>query len=929
MNFSTAVVSSSRKKAQTKVNRYDLIKVNNEAPKIIDAGGGGGPQGLTLDVMSDTQLNQYKRTLTSTILEDENIKQEGRQTKLVTEYTTITVNVRREDFPSITADVSVRYTTEALQAAWGQFVNDLRVALNVEFVYSVLDRKDMAPVNRILGLRDGGQYFVRQREESAILEVIESGKNPEQTSWKVTESINMAKEKLCDSGVAQGKMDVKIDEILNRPTLRDAQRETTFRLLEAEESSEIIDAMWDILNAEDLPPDEYAAAMTLKMKQEAAQKAQADARTARLAHLVATGGNAKEILKLSQSGNIQAAVGTFEQISTKTHDKEVDIVGLYRLAFECLGRLLVKDPSKGKDIAVNSFKFIQDTMVKYREEVDICVLGSKLLSDLSLFLVQYRDDFYDVMLDNIQHYAPANDDFRPPRVIRRKFTDLEKKADEEQWAAQLAADLSGKTEFKDQSKLDVDVKEVGLAADELVFDLEAYIKEQEEKKKREEEEEEERRAERARLRLLAMQEAEGEEETVDAGAKKKVKKLWRGQKGYVGKPKEEEKEHKSMFDDYEDESKPKKRVLKGFKKRELVRELPVVPGIKFRGLVGPYKNDMAMLQCFATLYKFVCASYGNRDSAFTSHMPEEVACIGLVCLGQTRIMEYTMWIIDTIYMDGFSLEGEDDDDNSVAPSLALTKESWEIEAEVEAKASAKIQRANAADEIANHVKAANKANKTKSMSMSKSGSRASATEAKNSGDLGSKDIGSKDIGSKDIGSKSGDKSVASVMKDFYDPDDPLVGMDIDCASTISMQSIDVDGINDRLEEKLDPNLGDPTKEYENVFPGASQVADTDSTNISNDQALDPEDKERGNRYRDKTVRINIGLQEEIGEELYSQRYLARPRDAIVLFCAMAAYHSDLQERERMMGQKWIGLWDDASARYRRLIVIGSGLSGLT
>jgi len=824
--------------------------------------------------------------------------------------------------------VPVRYTSEALQAAWGQFVTDLRVALNVEFVDSVLDRKDMAPVNRILGLRDGGQYFVRQREESAILEVIQSGNNPEQTSWKVTESINMAKEKLRDSGVAQAKMDVKIDEILNRPTLRDAQRETTFRLLEAEESSEIIDAMWDVLNAEDLPPEEYAAAMTLKMKQEAAQKADADKRTVRLAHLVAIGGNAKEILELSQSGNVNVAVGAFEQISTKTYDKEVDIIGLYRLAFECMGRLLVKNPEKGKNIAKDSFKFIQDTMVKYREEVDICVLGSKLLSDLSLYLVQYRSDFYAVMLDNIQHYAPRNDDFRPPRVIRRKFTDLEKQADEENWAAQLAADLSGKTEYKDQSKLDVDVKEMGSegAEGDLVFDLEAYIKEQEEKKRREEEENEARKAEKARLRLLAMQEQEGEETTADTGPKKKVKKLWRGQKGYVGKPKEVEQEYNSMFDDYEDESKSKRRVLKGFKKRELVRDLPVVPGIKFRGLVGPYKDDMAMLQCFATLYKFVCASYGNRESAFTSHMPEEVASIGLVCVGQTRILEYTMWIIDTIYMDGFS--NEDDNDDSVAPSLALTKESWELEAEADAKAAAKVVHEKTVEAIAGHEEMAKAANKKKS----KSGSHVitgSVAQAKNNRDLGSRDIGSKDLGIKDIGSKSGDKSGTSEKLEFYDPDDPIVGMEVDCASTISMQSVDVDGINDRLEEKLDPNLGYPAKEYDNVFPSASQIEDSNSTNITNDQALDPEDKERGNRYRDKSVWLNLGLKKEIGEELYSQRYLERPRDAIVLFCAMAAHHADLQERERSMGLKWIGLWDDASARYRRLVVIGSGLSGLT
>jgi len=144
------------------------------------------------------------------------------------------------------------------------------------------------------------------------------------------------------------------------------------------------------------------------------------------------------------------------------------------------------------------------------------------------------------------------------------------------------------------------------------------------------------------------------------------------------------------------------------------------------------------------------------------------------------------------------------------------------------------------------------------------------------------------------------------------------------------RTVDVDGINDRLEEKFHVNLGDPDKEYDDVYPAATaDFGDTGSENITNRLALDPEDKERSNRYRDKAVRLNIGLREEIGENLYSQRYLARPRDAIVLFCAMAAFHADLQDRERAMGNKWIGLWDDASVRYKRLIVIGSGLSGLT
>ena len=43
-----------------------------------------------------------------------------------------------------------------------------------------------------------------------------------------------------------------------------------------------------------------------------------------------------------------------------------------------------------------------------------------------------------------------------------------------------------------------------------------------------------------------------------------------------------------------------KKLLKGFKPFGGARPLPEVPGIMFRGLVGPYKSDMAMLQSFAS-----------------------------------------------------------------------------------------------------------------------------------------------------------------------------------------------------------------------------------------------------------------------------------------------------------------------------------------
>ena len=220
---------------------------------VYDAGGGAGFGGLTFKNLKDEQDNMYMRTLNTTVLEDANVEQELRQLDIADEYITYIVNISREDFPSKSADLEVRFTPKALQAAWAQFLYDARVMLDVEFVDSIVDRKDGAPVNRMLGLRNGGQYFLRQREASAIMEVIQSGKLPEQVSWPVTSGINIAKDNLKESTTYQKTIDDKIDFIINQPMLREQQRETTYDILEAETAKEIMDAMWEVLNSHDLP----------------------------------------------------------------------------------------------------------------------------------------------------------------------------------------------------------------------------------------------------------------------------------------------------------------------------------------------------------------------------------------------------------------------------------------------------------------------------------------------------------------------------------------------------------------------------------------------------------------------------------------------------------------------------------------------------
>jgi hypothetical protein len=95
-------------------------------------------------------------------------EQEHRQLRLTETTVHISVSVSREDFPSKTAVIPITYFPTASQAAWQVFLSDVRKKLEVEFVDRIIDRSNYATVHRTLSLRNGGQYFVRQREESSV-----------------------------------------------------------------------------------------------------------------------------------------------------------------------------------------------------------------------------------------------------------------------------------------------------------------------------------------------------------------------------------------------------------------------------------------------------------------------------------------------------------------------------------------------------------------------------------------------------------------------------------------------------------------------------------------------------------------------------------------------------------------------------------------
>jgi hypothetical protein len=187
---------SPHSKSDSAVSRYDSIPSRPEPKTLRDESDGEGRASLSLSRQRNVQEELFRRTLSKSHLYFQNKEQEARQTTLITEYITLTVNVAREDFPSISADIPIKYSLEAAQSAWRQFLVDVRVALNIEFIEVILDKMDSSPVHRVMRLRPGGQCYVKQREDSAVLEVIVQGKLPEQISWPTTQGITRAKDDL-------------------------------------------------------------------------------------------------------------------------------------------------------------------------------------------------------------------------------------------------------------------------------------------------------------------------------------------------------------------------------------------------------------------------------------------------------------------------------------------------------------------------------------------------------------------------------------------------------------------------------------------------------------------------------------------------------------------------------------------------------------
>jgi hypothetical protein len=329
------------------------------------------PKDTHFQPLEEKQIEMFKKTL-PVYQESEECKQELRQTCLVQKHSQVTVHVAREDFPHIRATITVSFIPDAAQGAWADFLDACRNKLGIDFIDSVYDKFDQSPVHRVLRLQDGGHYVIRQREESSVLEVIQSGVRPGKIVWPITKFINTAKDILGDLQTHQPGMESRVERLVQQPQLRSRQRKICQMILKSTTPEEIIKIMLELVEHRNPKP--------------------------------------------SDPPDVVAAI---EKDNKKKLDSEIDYVSIYRIFLESLNRVALRGFME--EAGENSIlTYVLNLIEKYKHEVDIVVLGMKLMSDMVKSLALRTDEIFHVIMNCFQQYSP------PPqpgfvRVLKRNI----------------------------------------------------------------------------------------------------------------------------------------------------------------------------------------------------------------------------------------------------------------------------------------------------------------------------------------------------------------------------------------------------------------------------------------------------------------------------------------------------------------------------
>lgn len=83
-------------------------------------------------------------------------------------------------------------------------------------------------------------------------------------------------------------------------------------------------------------------------------------------------------------------------------DPRVDTISMHRLALESMNRLALRSTHDAGLVVKDGLDFIFDTLLKFRDIVDILIVGLSLICELSSHLALHRNRVYSCILDIIQ-----------------------------------------------------------------------------------------------------------------------------------------------------------------------------------------------------------------------------------------------------------------------------------------------------------------------------------------------------------------------------------------------------------------------------------------------------------------------------------------------------------------------------------------------
>lgn len=378
----------------TGVNNNESVIKSLSHGSLYDAGGGMGRSGLSFGALQRAQDRMFGRTIHQLSGHDmRNRDQELRQLIDLEGSVTIHITIAREDFPSVSAVFKVTYIPSNAQLAWNKLLDDVVKRLKVDFIYSIVDRNDKSPVSRVLRLRDGAEYYVRQREASAILDVLNTGNTPVEVSWDITMHIDNVKKDLSFSLSDMPVIDQRVAGLMSKQITRAVQIDLQKAIMEAKHPSEAVSIMRSFHQS--YCPNDQTKAVSSRPLEEDRRKEE----------LFDRGKKNPEESKGGRGVVVMTQKHSVAYSDVAKYDRAVDIVSLHRLVLETLRRFVTR--GRVKSVAKEQcFEYVEGVINELRHEVDIVSMGLKLLSDIMKYLVQFRESLLHLILDCIQAYAP-------------------------------------------------------------------------------------------------------------------------------------------------------------------------------------------------------------------------------------------------------------------------------------------------------------------------------------------------------------------------------------------------------------------------------------------------------------------------------------------------------------------------------------------